>query len=52
MQPGDVVYLRSGGPNMTIRWINAGEANCEWFDSNSIKNATFVLTSLVKYTES
>lgn len=51
MQPGDVVYLKSGGPRMTIRWIdNERQAYCEWFDGATNKGAKFALTSLEKDT--
>ncbi|WP_442885664.1 YodC family protein [Caulobacter sp. CCNWLW153] len=31
MNAGDKVRLKSGGPNMTIFWIEDGMAYCEWF---------------------
>lgn len=51
MQPGDVVCLKSGGPRMTIRWIDSErQAYCEWFDGAANKGAKFALTSLEKDT--
>lgn len=41
-KPGDVVMLRSGGPQMTIREINnVGVVVMEWFDD---VNRTFEIT--------
>ena len=31
--PGSIVALKSGGPRMTVAWVENGEAYCEWFDS-------------------
>ena len=49
MQPGDVVQLKSGGPLMTIAWIDDnGEAYCEWFDGSKNLGAKFAIISLMK----
>jgi uncharacterized protein YodC (DUF2158 family) len=48
MQPGDVVRLKSGGPKMTIRWINDGEAYCDWFEGSDHKNGKFAVVGLEK----
>ncbi|MEN5361945.1 YodC family protein [Brevundimonas intermedia] len=48
MQAGDVVRMKSGGPKMTISWIENGDAYCEWFDGAANKGAKFSLTSLEK----
>lgn len=50
-KPGDVVTLKSGGPSMTIRWVEAAdgveEAYCEWFVDAEQKGGRFATTSLV-----
>ncbi len=46
MQKGDVVVLKSGGPKMTIRWIENNEAACDWFVKDEEKSAVFPLSSL------
>lgn len=48
MQPGDVVQLKSGGPLMTIRWIEEDEAYCEWFDNQKNLGNKFALVQLIK----
>jgi uncharacterized protein YodC (DUF2158 family) len=53
---GDVVKLKSGGPDMTVNEIGksgmTGEgplaAWCSWFDKGEEKKGTFPLTSLIK----
>lgn len=43
---GDIVKLKSGGPIMTIAWIEDTEAYCEWFDEKKVEGRRFLLTSL------
>ncbi|WP_071795676.1 YodC family protein [Natronohydrobacter thiooxidans] len=45
---GDVVQLKSGGPLMTINWIEDGAAYCEWFDGKKNAGSSFPITSLTK----
>ena len=33
IKAGDIVTLKSGGPKMTVAWVDDGQANCEWFDT-------------------
>lgn len=48
-QAGDIVYLKSGGPAMTVRWVNEGACLCEWFVNNQdLKGDKFLVTSLTK----
>jgi uncharacterized protein YodC (DUF2158 family) len=46
LKAGDIVKLKSGGPAMTICWIEDGEAYCEWFDKTSNKGAKFSIAQL------
>lgn len=47
MQPGSLVQLKSGGPIMTVGWINGSNAHCNWFDErNELRTATFSLNQL------
>ncbi len=54
---GDVVQLKSGGPQMTIDTIGETmyedyqSAWCTWFDKNTEQKGTFPLTSLQPYKE-
>lgn len=47
MQKGSLVQLKSGGPIMTIGWVEQGRAYCNWFDDrNELKDAVFNLEQL------
>lgn len=61
---GEVVRLKSGGPKMTIAWLEfhhnmssnqydifTGEVLCEWFDDKELKQSKFQQNSLEKITE-
>jgi uncharacterized protein YodC (DUF2158 family) len=42
MITGTLVQLKSGGPVMTVMWINGDEAYCNWFDDrNELKGSKF-----------
>jgi len=45
---GDTVKLKSGGEMMTIKWIENGEAYCEWFEKSEVKGHKFSLVQFVK----
>ena len=47
LDSGDVVQLKSGGPTMTIRFVENDEAYCEWFDNKAVKGARFILKQLL-----
>lgn len=50
LTPGATVKLKSGGPFMTISWIDGDEAMCAWFAGSDVKSQRFPLTSLVQAT--
>jgi uncharacterized protein YodC (DUF2158 family) len=46
---GDVVRLKSGGPDMTIEEIDAqGNASCIWFQGSLVKKQDFAAVLLLK----
>lgn len=54
---GDIVKLKSSGPNMTITKLNdyinikdeqVVNAECTWFDGNELKKGYFNLKSIIK----
>ena len=52
LEIGDVVELRSGGPKMTIKWLEPSSiANCQWFVGVELREDNFSLASLQKVTE-
>lgn len=50
-EPGDIVALKSGGPNMTVKSIRAegfmdGDYYCQWFAGANLKGGYFHFDSL------
>lgn len=45
---GDVVRLKSGGPRMTVDWVDTerGTITCSWFDGETRNQAEFGLKSV------
>lgn len=47
---GDVVWLKSGSPKMTITFVgnskNQTYYECNWFDDNTVKRSRFVEATL------
>ncbi len=48
ISPGDVVRLKSGGPEMTVDWVEKEKACCTWFSGPKPETKAFPLTSLAK----
>lgn len=49
IKAGDIVVLKSGGPKMTVAWVEEGDALCEWFDAkNESKTKRFSVEVLTK----
>ncbi|HEX9988745.1 MAG TPA: DUF2158 domain-containing protein [Chloroflexia bacterium] len=48
-QQGDVVRLKSGGPNMTVaEEFDATYVTCQWFDGTKLMGSQFAKQSLIK----
>lgn len=50
---GDIVRLKSGGPDMTVDGTNQENeiVNCKWFDGSELKQSSFNRSSLEKKEE-
>lgn len=50
LKVGDVVYLKSGGPAMTVHRIivDRDNAECAWFQDDELKDYIFTQDSLTK----
>jgi len=52
---GDVVQLKSGGPLMTVRWVQddygTETAYCNWFDNNKENGAKYLPAQLRKVSD-
>ena len=50
LNPGDVVCLKSGGPDMTVERVEATAGNtsviCVWFVDQSLYRASFPMSAL------
>jgi uncharacterized protein YodC (DUF2158 family) len=45
---GDIVQLKSGGPDMTIKKINVDSVLCVWFDKDNVhQKEYFNISSLI-----
>ncbi len=47
-KPGDVVRLKSGGPQMTVSRVDNGRVLCEWFADKKHEHAFFDVAVLVR----
>lgn len=45
---GDVVWLKSGGPKMTVTEIDEDEVTCVWFEGTQARSDEFIPLALTK----
>jgi uncharacterized protein YodC (DUF2158 family) len=50
-QEGDIVVLKSGGPEMTVTEVFTDAVNCKWFAGSKLHGGHFNILSLVKVEE-
>jgi uncharacterized protein YodC (DUF2158 family) len=48
IRAGDVVVLKSGGPDMTVESVEGLQARCAWFLNGELKRGSFPLSALEK----
>lgn len=48
VKAGDIVWLRSGGPDMTVSSINNGIASCCYFNANTLVSCLIGVAALKK----
>lgn len=46
MVPGDVKYLKSGSPAMTVNAVNGNDITVQWFAGSDYRSATFPAAAL------
>ncbi len=46
IKAGDVVQLKSGGPEMTVNFVENEEAACSWFVNNKKESSRFPVVTL------
>jgi len=47
LSEGQIVQLKSGGPNMTIKSMDGPNAVCMWFSGEKFNERSFPSTSLI-----
>lgn len=45
-KPGDIVRVKSGGPEMTVKSVTGKDISCTWFNNGTLKRALFVVEEL------
>lgn len=50
IQTGDIVWLKSGSPSMTVQWVDnsSGNVSVTWYINGKMERDTFHARSLTK----
>jgi uncharacterized protein YodC (DUF2158 family) len=49
LKPGDIVRLKSGGPQMTVNFVEGQNVDCVWFGPDgNVKLSSFPAAALAK----
>ena len=53
LQTGDIVRLKSGGPELTVVSLHMdnGTVECSWFEGEALKQAHFPIEAVREYVE-
>ena len=49
IQVGEVVYLKSGGPKLTVERIESGAVDCIWFNEKTFYNTGEFMSKMLTY---
>jgi uncharacterized protein YodC (DUF2158 family) len=48
LKSGEIVHLKSGGPDMTVQSLDGDHVWCQWFGGRKLERGRFPIVSLNK----